>query len=254
MDENNFYSYVWKNRSLIPGLPFPGISLNIFDDNVKIEALEEKIIKNNSSIILELPFIYSNNRTSFLFHYPQIMNYSDELKLLCKNINNNKYVTDFNKPYYDHLGIDKINHEFIVNIKLFLIKKFFWNKYLLDQIKKCPCSEMHLLLERIINNSKDSHITNMFNKEIEVFRENMDLVFDKSYLANNIPNLYLNEFEKNNKDENVIEISDYDSENNSESKKLNESERSFINKKRIREGIDELDFSDNEINNISWYS
>ena len=64
----------------------------------------------------------------------------------------------------------------------------------------------------------------------------------------------MNEFEKNNKDENVIEISDYDSENNSESKKLNESERSFINKKRIREGIDELDFSDNEINNVSWYT
>ena len=254
MDENNFYSYIWKNRSLIPGLPFPGISLNIFDDNVKLEALEEKIIKNNSSIILELPFIYSNNRTSFLFDNPQFMNYSDELKLLCMNINNDKFVTDYNKPYYDHLGIDKINHEFIVNIKLFLIKKFFWNKYLLEQIKKRPCSEMHLILERIINNFKDNHIINMFNKEIEVFRENMDLVFDKSYLANNIQNLYLNEFEKNNKDENVIEISDYDSENNSESKKINESERSLINKKRKREGIDELDFSDNEINNISWYS
>ena len=248
MNDNNFYEYVWNNRKFNGGIDFPGISLDIFNQNLYLEELNEKIIKNNSILVLEIPFFYSYNNISFFFKEPQFNNYSDDLKLLCikiNNNNNNNSIIDFKKPYYDHLSLDIINNEFIINIKLFLIKKFFWNKYILDKIKQCPCYEMYMHLERIINNFKDKNILNIFNEEIKDFRKNMDLVFDKTFLAKNIDNLYLNEFENINN----IEF-DYEINHNN---KKDRNDIILLNKKKIRENNEES-YNEDEIDNISWYS
>ena len=73
----------------------------------------------------------------------------------------------------------------------------------------------------------------MFEVEINELRNNLDLIFDKSYLADNIPNLYLSEFDNNEKNK----------DNKSLGKKRERNENEEIT-------IDSIEESDN----ISWYT
>ena len=248
MSEKNFYEYIWNNRKYQKGIDFPGLSLDIFNENIKVESLEEKILKDKNNVILELPFINSSNYKLYFFNKPIFNNYSDELKLICLEINKINSVINYNKPFYDRIKIDVNNSEFIINMKLFLIKKYFWNKYILEKIKHCPCSEIHIHLERIIKNFNDVNIQNMFNEEIKDFKKNMDLIFDKSYLAKNIDNLYLNEFDYNINNDN----------DNNKNNKINDDNNYYniklLNKKRQKEDILKKDGSEIDSDDVSWYS
>ena len=250
MTKDDFFKYIWGNRS-IHGIIFPGISLDIFNENITIAALDEKILKDKSYIILEIPYIYSYNSKIYFFKKPIFNDYPYELKLLCIQINNNTII-DYNKPFYDHLVLNINNNDFIINIKLFLIKDFCWNKYKLNKINQFNIPDMHKYLERIIKNFNDNNIKNLFNKEINELRKNMDLIFDKNYLAKNIENLYLNEFDDKNifiKENNENNYDYYNNEN-----KENEKEIKLLNNKRERDNTHILTESENEIDNISWYS
>ena len=76
----------------------------------------------------------------------------------------------------------------------------------------------------------------MFDAEINELRNNLDLIFDKCYLADNIPNLYLNEFDNNEKNKN----------------------NKLLCKKRERNENGEITLDSNDSNGgsdgISWYT
>ena len=257
--KDDFYKLIWDNRAS-QGLFFPGTSLDIFNENTKIAALDEKILKDKCNMVLELPYVYSFNTKCYFFKKPIFNDYNNELKLLCIEINNNTII-DYNKPFYDHLEININNNDFIINIKLFLIKDFFWNKYKLNKINQFNIPDMHKYLERIIKNFNDNNIKNLFNKEINELKKNMDLIFDKNYLANNIENLYLNEFEDNkiidNNNNNENNYNYYDNKNEENKKDIK-----LLNNKRIRDNnnnnnsvlTEDENENENEIDNISWYS
>ena len=212
-------------------MTFPGISLDLFNSNLTLEYIEEKHLKIKineiNTLILEIPFFFrETNRKIFLFENQTNSKINDIIE------NNN-----YNKPYYDKIKFEEIeeNNDFIINEKLFLIKKYFYQKYFIDKITQCQKCELNIHLKKIINNFKDEQINKIFNAEIEELRNNMDLIFDKNYLANNISNLYLSEFNK-------------DINNNNDNNKL------LLNKKRERENNDEIDLNLNDESDISWYT
>ena len=244
LNENKFYKYIWDNRKYKKEIKFPGISLDIFNENVKIYSLEQKIFKPNSILVLELPFILSHNKHYF-FYKPIFKNYSEELKIICLNINNDKIKEDYNNICYDHLEINYDNDEFIINLKLFLIKKFFWHKYILEKIRQCSMSDLNIHLYRIVKNFNNELILNLFDEEIKDLKNNLDLIFDKNFLAKNIDNLYLNEFEDSEHSLNDSK----DNENNYFNyfdEEINEIK--LINNKRLREKRNKINGKEKEIN------
>ena len=228
MNINNFADYMKNSDNCQKEMIFPGFSLDLSEENLTIELFEEKYIDINSSetttnIVLEIPFFYQNTKI-FLFQNPR--NFKIE-----KNIRNINY----KKPYYDKLEIDNTENDdgFIIDEKLFLIKKFFYQKYFINKINQSPKSDLNYILKKIITNFKEEQINKMFEVEINELRNNLDLIFDKSYLADNIPNLYLSEFDNNEK--------------NKDNKSLG--------KKRERNENDEITIdSIEESDNISWYT
>ena len=250
-NENSFYKYIWDNRLHQKEIKFPGINLDIFDDTVKVYSLEEKILKSKNLLVLELPFLmpYKN---CYFFSKPIFNNFTEELKTMCININNNNAKEDCNKKCYDHLQIYyNCNNNFIINLNLFLIKKFFWNKYILEKIRQYHINELNILLDKIIQNFTDEQILTMFNQEIEELKKNMDLIFDKNFLAKNIDDLYLNEFEDTDKN-------DYkDNDNNRNYYHEEKKEIKLINNKRLREknnkiNLKEKDTDINTLNNCGY--
>ena len=228
MNINNFADYMKNSDNCQKEMIFPGFSLDLSEENLTIELFEEKYIDINSSetttnIVLEIPFFYQNTKI-FLFQNPR----NFKIEKNTRNIN-------YKKPYYDKLEIDNTenDNDFIIDEKLFLIKKFFYQKYFIDKINQCQKSDLNYILKKIITNFKEEQINKMFEVEINELRNNLDLIFDKSYLADNIPNLYLSEFDNNEK--------------NKDNKSLG--------KKRERNENDEITIdSIEESDNISWYT
>lgn len=234
MNINTFANYMKNNINYkYEKKAFPGISLDSFNSNMTLEHIEENYLKvdmnNVSTIILEIPFIFReyNNKKIFFFENQSGTKLYNDIEI------NNEY----NKPYYDKIKFDENeeNNNFIINDKLFLIKKFFYGKYFLDKINQCQKSELNIHLKKIIDNFNNEQIKKIFEVEIDELRNNLDLIFDKTYLANNISNLYLSEFNRNeNSSDNSI----------------------FLNKKREREKESDIiiDSEDENENDISWYT
>ena len=226
MNFNNFADYIRNNNK--NEMNFPGISVDLFDANLTLDILEEQYLKINESVsnlVLEIPFYIPEKRTKiFLFKYTNNIKSQEE----------NKKSIDYSKSYYDKIIID-INdkdNDFIINENLFLIKKYFYQKYFIDKINKCQKHELNIHLKKIIDNFKDEQINKMFDAEINDLRNNLDLIYDKSFLTTNVPGLYNNEFIYNNNNENK--------------------EKNLINKKRIREKREEYIIDSNDDNDISW--
>ena len=244
-NENTFCKFIWENRKHQREIKFPGINLDILDETVKVYSLEQKILKPKNLLVLELPFIVSYHKCYF-FSKPAFNNLPEEIKSICMNINYNNAKEDYNKICYDHLNIDHSNNNYIINLRLFLIKKFFWNKYVLERIRQCHMSNLNSLLEKIIENFTDEAILKMFNQEIEELKSNVDLIFDKNFLAKNIEDLYLNEF-----DEVVNKNDNKDNENNSNYYNEEKKEIKFISNKRLREKNNKKNYIEkgNDLNN-----
>ena len=230
MNLNDFSNYVKINsNNKQEKMVFPGFCLDSLDSHLTIEFFEEKYLKINdnniiNNIVLEVPFyLKEKNMKIYLFETQNI-----KLNETMDNIN-------YNKPYYDKITINEIEgqNDFIINEKLFLIKKFFYQKYFIDKINQYQKNELNIHLKKIIDNFNDEQIKKIFNIELDELRNNMDLIFDKNFLAEKIPNLYLNEFDKNEKKEN----------------------NNLLNKKRERENKEIiLSESNDESSEISWYT
>ena len=232
MDINSFANYMKQNslNDVKDGqMTFPGTSLDLFNSNLTLEFIEEKQlnidINNINNLILEIPFYHEEkNKRIFLFR--------NQAKIkINSNIENNEY----NKPYYDKIKFEdfEVNNDFIINEKLFLIKNYFYKKYFIDKITQCQKCELNIHLKKIIDNFNDEQLKNMFNIEIKELRNNMDLIFDKNFLANKIPDLYLSEFSK--------EVH-------------NDNNNKLLNKKKEREINDLIDLNSDDENDISWYT
>ena len=231
MNINDFADYMRKNNNCQKEMIFPGFSLDLSEENLTLELFEEKYLNLNSNetisnIVLEIPFFYQNTKI-FLFKNPR--NLRSQKNLM--NIN-------YRKPYYDKIEIDEIenDNDFTINEKLFLIKKFFYQKYFIDKLNQCQKCDLNFVLKKIITNFKEEQINKMFDAEINELRNNLDLIFDKCYLADNIPNLYLNEFDNNEKNKN----------------------NKLLCKKRERNENGEITLDSNDSNGgsdgISWYT
>ena len=238
-DINSLAQYVKQNNNYINGINsmnFPGICLNLLNDNYSIEYIEEKILNINnkdtnniSNIVLEIPFIYKEkNKKIFLFQTGKNLIKSENEENMCINLD---------KSYYDkiEINVNDINDNFIINDKLFLIKNYFYNKYAIDKLNECKKNELNIHLKKVINNFKEEKIKNKFNIEINELKKNLDLIFDKNFLIDNIPNLYLNELYINSNNEKI---------------KNNKKEVKFLSKKRLKFNENFEENSDN----ISWYS
>ena len=232
MDINSFANYMKQNslNDVKDGqMTFPGTSLDLFNSNLTLEFIEEKQLNNDinniNNLILEIPFYHEEkNKRIFLFR--------NQAKIkINSNIENNEY----NKPYYDKIKFEdfEVNNDFIINEKLFLIKNYFYKKYFIDKITQCQKCELNIHLKKIIDNFNDEQLKNMFNIEIKELKNNMDLIFDKNFLANKIPDLYLSEFSK--------EVH-------------NDNNNKLLNKKKEREINDLIDLNSDDENDISWYT
>ena len=195
MNLKTFYEFMGSNRNYGNEMNFPGINLDSFDEDLTLEIFEEKFLKINedtTNLVLEIPFFFQEkNMKVYLFKNPKYIKAKENLKII-----------NYNKPYYDKIEINNNDNEndFIINSNLFLVKKFFYQKYFIDKINKCEKCKLNILLKKIIDNFKEEQIKKMFEVEMNELRNNMDLIFDKNYLADNISNLYLNEFDNNNKE------------------------------------------------------
>ena len=195
MNLKTFYEFMGSNRNYGNEMNFPGINLDSFDEDLTLELFEEKFLKINddtTNLVLEIPFFFQEkNMKVYLFKNPKYIKAKENLKII-----------NYNKPYYDKIEINNNDNEndFIINSNLFLVKKFFYQKYFIDKINKCEKCKLNILLKKIIDNFKEEQIKIMFEVEINELRNNLDLIFDKNYLADNISNLYLNEFDNNNKE------------------------------------------------------
>ena len=195
MNLKTFYEFMGSNRNYGNEMNFPGINLDSFDEDLTLELFEEKFLKINedtTNLVLEIPFFFQEkNMKVYLFKNPKYIKAKENLKII-----------NYNKPYYDKIEINNNDNEndFIINSNLFLVKKFFYQKYFIDKINKCEKCKLNILLKKIIDNFKEEQIKKMFEVEMNELRNNMDLIFDKNYLADNISNLYLNEFDNNNKE------------------------------------------------------
>ena len=222
MNINSFANYIKVNKNC-KEMNFPGISLDLFDNCLTLELLEETYLKINeaiSNLVLEIPFTPEKKIKIYLFKNPSMIKSKEEKT---KKI-------DYSKPYYDkiEININEKDNDFIINDKLFLVKKYFYQKYFIDKINKCEKRDLNVHLKKIINNFKSEQINKMFEAEINELRNNIDLIFDKTYLADNIPNLYLNEFDNK--------------------------EKVSIGKKRKRVRKEEISTNSDDDSEISWYS
>ena len=195
MNLNTFYEYIGSNRNFKNEMDFPGINLDSFDEDLTLELFEDKYLKNNNeniitNLVLEIPFFLREKGLKiFLFKNPKFIKTKENLRII-----------NYKKPYYDIIEINNNDNEndFVINQDLFLIKKFFYEKYFIDKMNKCEKIKLNILLKKIIDNFKDEQIKKIYEAEIITLRNNMDLIFDKNYLVDNIPNLYLNAFDNNN--------------------------------------------------------
>ena len=236
MNLNSFADYVQSHSHIKGEMVFPGINLDFFDQNLPLEFIQERHFKiNNNNInnylVLEIPFLFwENKRKIYLFKHEINYRQNELMEIVDYKIN---------KSFYDKIELEpkEENNIFVINEKLFLIKKYFYQKYYINKIYQCPKIELNIHLKKIIDNFNEEQINKMFEAEINELRNNIDLIFDKTYLAENISGLYLSEFDTNNK--------------NNENKIL-------LNKKRERVNNTENDYilldKDYDSDEISWYS
>ena len=237
MNLNSFADYVQSHSNIKGEMVFPGINLDFFDPNLPLEFIQERHFKinnnnnNNNYLVLEIPFLFwENKRKIYLFKHEINYRQNELMEIVDYKIN---------KSFYDKIELEpkEENNIFVINEKLFLIKKYFYQKYYINKIYQCPKIELNIHLKKIIDNFNEEQINKMFEAEINELRNNIDLIFDKTYLAENISGLYLSEFDTNNK--------------NNENKIL-------LNKKRERVNNMDKDYilldKDCDSDEISWYS
>jgi len=277
----NFEDEIIKTFKIHPNyeIKFPGISLDIFGQNTKIEDLDNLFLKNVIIVVESKIHMGLRGNERYIFKKDKLDDKNDTIKDLVYKIRDGKILNDKNFIQYKESLYQKI---FYTNINSgysknnFIIKEYFTQKYQLDKIYKMNEKDIENFIKRISDykNENNSKLKELFIQEVYNLKENMDLIIDESELITKVGGIYSNmlinkeknqqqlnlnmdmimkkrkrkQFEEENKkfkyynNNNVIELSDSES---------NESENENKNKNNNIPKDNEFDIDINKIIDIN---
>ena len=232
-------------------LRFPGISLDIFGQNTKIEDLDNLFLINVIIVVESKIHMGLRGNERYIFKKDKLDDKNDSFKDFVYKIRDGKNLNDKNIIQYKDSLYQKI---FYTNINggysknNFIIKDYFTQKYQLDKIYKMNEKDIENFIKRISDykNENNSKLKELFIQEVYNLKENMDLIIDESELITKVGGIYSNmiinkeknkpqlnlnmdmimtkrkrkQFEQENKkfkyykNNNVIELSDSESDEN----------------------------------------
>ena len=185
-------------------LKFPGVSLDIFGQNTKIEDLGDSIL-NNVIIVVESKINMGlKGDERYIFKKESLEDRSEHFKDYVIKIRDGKNLNDDNiieykKTLYEHIKFKNVPSGYSKDN--FLIKNYFTQKYQLDKISKMIDEDVNSFIEKIsdYNNEKNSKLKDLFVNEVYTLKENMDLIIDESELITNVEGINSNLFHKEKK-------------------------------------------------------
>jgi hypothetical protein len=228
-------------------LKFPGVSLDIFGQNTKIEDLGDSIL-NNVIIVVESKINMGlKGDERYIFKKESLEDRSEHFKDYVIKIRDGKNLNDDNiieykKTLYEHIKFKNVPSGYSKDN--FLIKNYFTQKYQLDKISKMIDEDVNSFIEKIsdYNNEKNSKLKDLFVNEVYTLKENMDLIIDESELIANVEGINSNLFHKEKKQKK-------DMITKKRKRKQSEEENEIITIKKKKE--ENKDLNINEENNIN---
>ena len=228
-------------------LKFPGVSLDIFGQNTKIEDLGDSIL-NNVIIVVESKINMGlKGDERYIFKKESLEDRSEHFKDYVIKIRDGKNLNDDNiieykKTLYEHIKFKNVPSGYSKDN--FLIKNYFTQKYQLDKISKMIDEDVNSFIEKIsdYNNEKNSKLKDLFVNEVYTLKENMDLIIDESELITNVEGINSNLFHKEKKQKK-------DMITKKRKRKQSEEENEKITIKKKKE--ENKDLNINEENNIN---
>ncbi len=228
-------------------LKFPGVSLDIFGQNTKIEDLGDSIL-NNVIIVVESKINMGlKGDERYIFKKESLEDRSEHFKDYVIKIRDGKNLNDDNiieykKTLYEHIKFKNVPSGYSKDN--FLIKNYFTQKYQLDKISKMIDEDVNSFIEKIsdYNNEKNSKLKDLFVNEVYTLKENMDLIIDETELITNVEGINSNLFHQEKKQKK-------DMITKKRKRKQSEEENEKITIKKKKEENKELNI--NEENNIS---
>ena len=228
-------------------LKFPGVSLDIFGQNTKIEDLGDSIL-NNVIIVVESKINMGlKGDERYIFKKESLEDRSEHFKDYVIKIRDGKNLNDDNiieykKTLYEHIKFKNVPSGYSKDN--FLIKNYFTQKYQLDKISKMIDEDVNSFIEKIsdYNNEKNSKLKDLFVNEVYTLKENMDLIIDESELIANVEGINSNLFHKEKKQKK-------DMITKKRKRKQSEEENEKITIKKKKE--ENKDLNINEENNIN---
>ena len=228
-------------------LKFPGVSLDIFGQNTKIEDLGDSIL-NNVIIVVESKINMGlKGDERYIFKKESLEDRSEHFKDYVIKIRDGKNLNDDNiieykKTLYEHIKFKNVPSGYSKDN--FLIKNYFTQKYQLDKISKMIDEDVNSFIEKIsdYNNEKNSKLKDLFVNEVYTLKENMDLIIDETELITNVEGINSNLFHKEKKQKK-------DMITKKRKRKQSEEENEKITIKKKKE--ENKDLNINEENNIN---
>ena len=228
-------------------LKFPGVSLDIFGQNTKIEDLGDSIL-NNVIIVVESKINMGlKGDERYIFKKESLEDRSEHFKDYVIKIRDGKNLNDDNiieykKTLYEHIKFKNVPSGYSKDN--FIIKNYFTQKYQLDKISKMIDEDVNSFIEKISDykNEKNSKLKDLFVNEVYTLKENMDLIIDESELIANVEGINSNLFHKEKKQKK-------DMITKKRKRKQSEEENEIITIKKKKE--ENKDLNINEENNIN---
>ena len=176
---------------------FPGISLDIFGQNTKIEDLDNLFLTNVFIVVESKIHMGIRGNERYIFKKDKLDDKSDSFKDLVYKIRDGKNINDKNiiqhkESLYQKIFYTNINGGYSKNN--FIIKDYFTQKYQLDKIYKMNEKDIENFIKRISDykNENNSKLRELFIEEVFNLKENMDLIIDESELITKVGGIYSN--------------------------------------------------------------
>ena len=190
-------------KNIYSELKFPGISLDNFGLNTKIEDLGNIILKNVIIVVESKIHMGIRGEERYIFQKDNLNQKSENFKDIGSKIKEGKNLNDevlkyknslYEKIFYKNTpgGYSKDN---------FVIKNYFKQKYQLEKISRMDEKDIKNFIEKIsdYNNENNTKLKDLFIEEVYNLKENMDLIIDESELITKVEGIYSNMFEKEKK-------------------------------------------------------
>ena len=179
-------------------LLFPGLCLELFNQNVQLEEIDDFL--KDKKIVIEY---IDTTETHFPFKTQRSNEFSQEFQDDICGISQGINIHKLNyTEFYDCILLNSEEKEKKENEKsdnsLFVIKDFFRKKYMINSNNYGEDSKT--ILANICD-SQNGIENEDLQKELNILKENMYLIFDKSEILLKIKTIYSNCFEKKNEKE-----------------------------------------------------